>query len=126
MKKLVYEKPEMLVEGFVATQSVALNCGMDYTHDPIPMNEELTPTICKCGNNGHHLGWDKIEEYDKTGPENEPDGVVTLFNANTCELVYESFDNIVELGNLLAANGNNSWNSNKHRLVIGGVQIPSI
>ena len=27
MNKLIYEKPDMLIEGFIATQSVALNCG---------------------------------------------------------------------------------------------------
>lgn len=63
MKKMVYEKPLMLVEGFVPTQSVANGCGNNLVIEPVEMplyNEDgsyvTNKAYCNCGNNGHNFG----------------------------------------------------------------------
>lgn len=119
MKK-VYERPAMSVETFEATQSVAASCGMSFEHDPISMDAS-TVVVCKCGTNGHRFAYSKVASMDANG-----DQAVTLFNSGACEMVYESYPNVAEIGKILSANGNSSWSSTSHALVIEGVKIPSV
>ena len=137
MKKMVYEKPLMLVEGFVPTQSVANGCGNNLVIEPVEMplyNEDgsyvTNKAYCNCGNNGHNFDPRKVEEFD-----DDENGVVVLFaSSNNCELKYDLLssnnkkgnEDFIELGKLLTANGNNSWSGdNGHRLVVEGTRIPS-
>lgn len=125
MKKLVYEKPAMLVEEFVATQSVAANCGT--TINQAPINAKVGEVICyRVKNNGStepDKGHDLLDTYD-TNPK---DGYVNIFNStNGCtEYTYDkdAGGDIVKMGNDLT--GTNSWNSDQHHMMIGTIKIPS-
>ena len=127
MEKLVYEKPTMLIEEFVPTQSVALNCGTNIV-DMEPMDLQDGMHICSHSNCGHKIK-NVVGQLIKEGKDIDHNGKISLFNTNECELCYEDFieknpDNpVLALGNYLV--GNNSWNSNEHKMVINGVKIPS-
>ena len=135
MKKLMYEKPKIIIEEFLSTQCVAANCGNDLVLDPIsiPLKDDngdwvTGKTYCKCGNNGHQFDPKKLVDYDT----NENDIVVLFASSNGCELMYDTLsdspdDNadLVALGQLITRNGNKSWNSDEHRLIIEGVKVPS-
>lgn len=114
MKKLVYEKPMMLVENFVATQSVALNCE-GFTSAPVEL--KIGDPGCSKGDTGHKISVIPVGDINN-------DGRITLFNAgNGCDMIYESYSSAAAVGDALIGNG--SWNSTKHAMVIGGVQIAS-
>lgn len=124
MKKLTYEKPEMLVEEFVPTQSVAATCGT--TIDQAPIDAKVGEVICsRVKNNGstepdkgHILG----NKYDIN-----VDGYVNIFNStNGCtEYMYDkdAGGDIVKMGSDLTGTG--AWNSDQHHMVVNGVKIPS-
>lgn len=124
MNKLIYEKPDMLIEGFIATQSVAASCGT--TIDQEPINAKVGDVICsRVKNNGStepDSGHILNDMYD-----NNKDGYVNIFNStNGCtEYKYDkdAGGDIVKMGHDLT--GTESWKSNQHHMVVNGVKIPS-
>lgn len=139
MKKMVYEKPLMLVEGFVPTQSVAANCGTNVVDlDPIELGIDSNGVgthICDQTTCGHNVNTSLLEKW--TNPDDSGfkdinnNKTISLFNSGECELVYESFidpngkknNPVQELGAYLLGNG--SWNSDTHRMKINGIKVPS-
>lgn len=139
MKKMVYKKPKMLVEKFVATQSVAANCGTGIV-DMDPVTVGKGDHICDQPTCGHNVQEEAIKMFDKCTfdetqgkllQDSEPDDKITIFNGSgECEVIYDNYvgpdakkNGVVALGNALTGTG--SWNSDTHKMKIGTVQIPS-
>lgn len=131
MAKMKYEKPDMLVETFVATQSVAANCGWVPDYDPMEIGlNDLPMKICNHKKCDHYLTEEiynnpspngklcALKEYDKNDSKS-----VTIFNGKgECEIVYEDYG-VEVLGNMLTRTG--AWDSPEHQMVIRNKHIPS-
>ena len=128
MNKLIYEKPDMLIGGFIATQSVALNCGEGIVDlEVIELTDSMH--VCDHKNCGHSIKRGLISVLIDGGRDTNNNGTISLFNTGECELCYEEFVNknpsnpVLALGEYLV--GNSSWSSDQHKMKIGDVKIPS-
>lgn len=122
MKKIVYEKPEMLIEEFMATQSVAATC--EYTAEEVAnMGKAIKVTPgdkgCSHGDGGHKVV-PSVLEYDDNS-----DGTTAVFTSaiNACELCYDTDagSNIQSLGTII--NGTGCFSSDQHKMMIGEYQV---
>ena len=136
MSKLVYEKPEMLVEAFVPTQSVAATCGEQIQKVLYLSDNEL---VCDGDggkqDNGHKFTFDNLMKQsakmgisEATVKNWQKDGELSVFSGKVagCELMFDEHVNgdVVELGKLLTGTG--SFNAgNNHKVAIDGVVIGS-
>lgn len=120
MKK-VYERPQMVVETFNATQSVAAGC----SSAPVlkPMDVYVGQHVCKSDTCGHNVQ----DSFVTPTLDTDGNGAVTIFTADqSCEYIFPTKNgayDVVAAGRAMTENG--SWNSNVHAMVIGGVIIPS-
>ena len=128
MGKLKYEKPVMLIEGFVPTQSVAASCD-DAAYDMKAIDVKQGDHTCSHKKCGHEVSAEFVKNYDRDG-----NGSVNVFSSYTgcSECIYgetmivgtnEVIDTLAELGEVMNKNG--AWHSDQHAPVIAGVPIPS-
>lgn len=137
--KREYVKPEMLVEAFVATQSVVAACDPTSLHNQKP--RYVSPGEHLCGKpdckNGHDAFEDLLTNPNYTFKDLDGDDQICIFGdsgINPCtEVVYTdaskglpgaiSVSSLSDISDLIM--GNKSWGSKPHPPVIDGDPLPS-
>ena len=127
MGKLVYVKPQMLVERFVSTQSVVAACEKIQVGRAAIIKEN--DPVCDAQHNGHRFRPKKmLMNHSVYQEEWLKDGQLGVFNEGIsgCELLYDKHlgSDMNLLGQLIT--GNASFDEDgKHKMVIDGIQIQS-